>query len=27
VSVSGKVELNEGKVKIVLTAREDVHVN
>jgi len=27
VSVKGKIEMNEGKPEIVLTAREDVHAN
>jgi len=27
VSVKGKIEMNEGKAQIVLTAREDVHAN
>jgi hypothetical protein len=27
VSVTGKIEMNEGKPQIVLTAREDVHAN
>jgi len=27
VSVSGKVEMNEGKAEIVLTAKEDIHAN
>ena len=27
VSVTGKIEINEGKPEIVLTAKEDVHAN
>jgi len=27
VSVTGKIEINEGKPQIVLTAREDIHAN
>jgi len=27
VSVKGKIEMNEGKPEIVLTAREDIHAN